>query len=131
MNELKNNIKAIIFDCILKGCENWLNEMTSSTFVTRSPCPSCSTSFVTLTSCMITTHVIFTISNTVLTTVHTVPPLATFCYIENLLHICREKVSTHRSFVIKTIYEFNIIYQTCTLSSYVFYNTSQSTQVYT
>lgn len=88
MSELNNNINAKIYDCILKGCKDWLSEMTISTFVARSPCPSWSTPFVTLTSRMITTHVIFTISYTVLTTVHTVQSLATFCYIENLLHFC-------------------------------------------
>lgn len=61
--------------------------MTSSTFVTLSPCPSCITSFVTLTSRMITTHVIFTMSYTVLTTVYTVPPLATFYYIEKRIYL--------------------------------------------
>lgn len=107
----------------------------SITFVTLSSCPSSSTSSVALTSYVITGNIVFTMSYALLTTVYTVPSISTFFYTEKnatLFFLFIPFLSQGKHYYKNTLNANSILYnQTCTLSSYLYYNISQSTQVYT
>lgn len=59
-------------------CKKKFSKITSITFITKSSCPSSVTSFVTLTSHVITYSVVSTLSYALLRAIHSIPPFSTF-----------------------------------------------------